>query len=218
MRVSTTLVEQRQGFNFWKIVEHMYRIPFWDTCRQKSRVCTCTCMFTLCYTNNKPLHDSCQHYTGFLKTQSPTEGGVELDNKDSLPKAVESLFNKLYGKHMKYCMYKLYCTVNSIILLFAATFYQVSTSMMTRLGYHTQKQRSMAWRLMDCLLAVHLNIHHHMESQLSKVFSRIERIWNSMVRKRDNNICTCTRNVRVHACTMYVCMYIHDDCVCTSTL
>ena len=67
-----------------------------------------SCMFTLCYTNNKPLHDSCQHYTGFLKTQSPTEGGVELDNKDSLRKAVESLFNKLYGKHMKYCMYKLY--------------------------------------------------------------------------------------------------------------
>ena len=28
MRVSTTLVEQRQGFNFWKIVEHTYRFPF----------------------------------------------------------------------------------------------------------------------------------------------------------------------------------------------
>ena len=88
------------------------------------------------------MSDSCQCYTGFVKTQSPTQGGVELDNKDSLRKAVESLFNKLYGKHMKYCTYKLYRTVNSI--LFAATFYQVSTSMMTRVGYHTQKQRSMA--------------------------------------------------------------------------
>ena len=34
-----------------------------------------------------------------MKTQLPTHG-VELDNKDSLRKAVESLFNKLYGKHM----------------------------------------------------------------------------------------------------------------------
>ena len=38
--------------------------------------------------------------TGFMKTQSQTQGGAELDNKDSLRKAVESLFNKLYGKHM----------------------------------------------------------------------------------------------------------------------
>lgn len=63
------------------------------------------------------MSDSCQCYTGFVKTQSPTQGGVELDNKDSLRKAVESLFNKLYGKHMKYCTYKLYCVQSTPHLL-----------------------------------------------------------------------------------------------------
>ena len=96
----------------------MYHIPFWDTCRQKSRVRTSY----LCGTNDKPLHDSYQHCcTGFVKTQSPTQDDVELDNKDSLRKAVESLFNKLYGKRMKYCTYKLYCVL-STCTMFVATF------------------------------------------------------------------------------------------------
>ena len=36
--------------------------------------------------------------TGFLKTPPAPEGGVELSDKDSLRKAVERLFNQLYGK------------------------------------------------------------------------------------------------------------------------
>ena len=56
-----------------------------------------------------------------MKTQSPTQDGVELDNKDSLCKAVKSLFNKLYGKRMKYCTYKLYCVL-STCTMFVTTF------------------------------------------------------------------------------------------------
>ena len=57
---------------------------------------------------------------GFLKTQSQAQGCAELDNKDSLRKAVESLFNKLYGKYV--CVnYSVYihdhCTEHSHVSL-----------------------------------------------------------------------------------------------------
>ena len=111
----------------------MYHIPFWDTCRQKSRVHTSY----LCGTNDKPLHDSCQHYcTGFVKTQSPIQDGVELDSKDSLRKAVKSLFNKLYGKCMKYCTSN--CTA---YVLFTCTMYMYVATFSSGQYIHDDKAR-----------------------------------------------------------------------------
>lgn len=89
------LVERRQEFSFLKTVEHTFHIPFWDTCLQKSLVRHCFVVLQCNTLFTRFLS------AGFLKTQSSTQGSIKLDDKDSLRKAVESLFNKLYGTVMK---------------------------------------------------------------------------------------------------------------------
>ena len=90
----------------------MYHIPFWDTCQHKSLVRT-PYLFS---SSDKPN----QHALLYRFFEDTVSGCAELDNKDSLRKAVESLFNKLYGKYM--CVnYSVYihdhCTEHSHVSL-----------------------------------------------------------------------------------------------------